>query len=76
MILPYDPLREAILLELSWAICARRAQGVSFDALGREYGLSKEALHLVVERNDRNLEHAAKAGLRRLPNSRLVGQFN
>jgi hypothetical protein len=48
-----DPLREAILLELNWAICARRAQGVSLDALGREYGLSKEALHLVVEHNDR-----------------------
>ena len=44
MILPYDLLREAILLELNWAICARRARGVSFDALEREYGLSKEVL--------------------------------
>ena len=35
MILPYDPLRDAILLELNWAICARRARGISFDALER-----------------------------------------
>ena len=47
MILPYDPLREAILLELNWGICARRARGVSFDALEREYGLSKEVLYLI-----------------------------
>ena len=56
MMLPYDPLREAILLELKRAICARRAQGISFDALGLEYGLSKEAVQFIVRRKDRNLE--------------------
>jgi hypothetical protein len=56
MILPHDPLREAILLELNWAICARRARGVSFDALEREYGLSKEVLYLIARHNDRDLE--------------------
>jgi hypothetical protein len=38
MMLPYDPLREAILLELNRAICARRAQGISLDAFELEYG--------------------------------------
>lgn len=56
MILPYDPLREAILLELSRAISARRARGVSFDELEREYGLSKAALHLIVGHDARNPE--------------------
>ncbi len=42
-----DPLRGAILLELSRAICIRRAQGASLEALGQEYGLSTEALHLI-----------------------------
>jgi hypothetical protein len=56
MILPYDPLREAILLELDRAICARRAQGVSFDALELEYGLSGEALQLILSRHDENQE--------------------
>ena len=55
MILPYDPLREAILLELNWGICARRAQGVSFDALERDYGLSKEVLYLIAEHNKSEL---------------------
>ena len=63
MILPYDPLREAILLELNWAICARRAQGVSFDALERDYGLSKEVLYLIGEHNDRNLEELVTRSL-------------
>jgi lambda repressor-like predicted transcriptional regulator len=64
MILPYDPLREAILLELNQAICARRAQGVSFDALRLEYGLSEEAMQLILRRNDRSLEkRVAKARL-------------
>jgi hypothetical protein len=62
MILPYDPLREAILLELNWAICARRAQGVSFDALERDYGLSKEVLYLIARHNDRNLEQRVNEG--------------
>ena len=65
MILPYDSLRDAILQELSWAISTRRAQGASFDALEREYGLSKETLHLIVgygdQHLDRNLERAAEA---------------
>jgi hypothetical protein len=62
MILRYDPLREAILLELNWAICARRARGVSFDALEREYGLSKEVLYLIARHNDRNLEQRVNEG--------------
>ena len=62
MILPYDPLREAILLELNWAICARRARGVSFGALEREYGLSKEVLYLIARHNDRNLEERVNEG--------------
>jgi hypothetical protein len=73
MILPYDPLREAILLELDQAIRARRARGVSFDALGLEYGLSKEAVQLIVRRNDRSLEKSvAKARLPRLRKARVV----
>jgi hypothetical protein len=48
MILPYDPVREAIVLELNQAICVRRAQGASWDAIGLEYGLSKETVQLVV----------------------------
>jgi hypothetical protein len=46
-----DPLREAILLELNRAIWTRRAQGASFEALRQEYGLSREALHLIAERD-------------------------
>ena len=80
MILPYDSLREAILQELSWAISIRRAQGVSFDTLEREYGLSKETLHLIVGYDDpnvdRNLKRATKAKPRRLANSRQIEQLD
>jgi hypothetical protein len=71
MMLPYDPLREAILMELNRGICALRAQRVSFDALELEYGLSKEAVQSIVRRKDRSLEkpvrrarsrHRPKAG--------------
>ena len=48
MILPYDPVREAIVLELNQAIWARRAQGASWEAIGQEYGLSKETVQLAV----------------------------
>jgi hypothetical protein len=73
MILPYDPLREAILLEFDQAICALRAQGVSFDSLGLEYGLSKEAVHLIARRNDRSLEkRVAKARLPHRRKARVV----
>lgn len=51
MNLPNDRLREAILLELDRAIWTRRAQGASFEALRREYGLSREALHLIADRD-------------------------
>jgi hypothetical protein len=65
MILQYDPLREAILLELNRAICARRAQGISFNALELEYGLSEEAMLQILRRHDRNLEkRAARVRLR------------
>jgi hypothetical protein len=68
MMLPYDPLREAILLELNRAICARRAQGISLDAFELEYGLSKEAVQLIVRRKDRNLEKRVRgARLRHRP---------
>jgi hypothetical protein len=53
MNLPTDPLREAILLELNRAIWTLRAQGASFEAVRQEYGLSKEALHLIAERDGR-----------------------
>ena len=73
MILPYDPLREAILLEFDRAICARRAQGVSFDALELEYGLSEEAMQLILRRHDRNVEkHAPSSRLRHRPKARAV----
>jgi hypothetical protein len=73
MILPYDPLREAILLELDRAIFDRRAQGVSFDALGLEYGLSEEATQLILRRQDRNLEkRVARARLRHRPKARVI----
>lgn len=58
MNLPFDPLREAILLQLDRAISARRAQGASFEALGREFGLSKEALQLVAECDDQAPERS------------------
>lgn len=51
MNLPFDPLRQEILLQLERAISIRRAQGGSFEALGREFGLSKEALHLIAGRD-------------------------
>jgi hypothetical protein len=79
MILPYDSLRAAILQELSWAISTRRAQGATFDALEREYGLSKETLHLIVGYNDqngdRNLDRETK-NARRLANSRQIQQLD
>jgi hypothetical protein len=72
MILPYDPLREAILLELNQAISNRRAQGVSFDALELEYGLSEEAMQVIL-RHDRNLEQrVARARLRHRPKASVV----
>ena len=71
MYLPYDPLREAILLEFNKAISACRAQGASFEALGREYGLSKETVHLIAERDDWLPEkRIAEAILRSRPKSR------
>ena len=51
MDLPFDPLRKEILLQLEQAISIRRAQGNSFEALGREFGLSREALHLIAGRD-------------------------
>ena len=52
MTLPFDPLREAILLQLNQAINVRRAQGASLEALGREFGLSKESLQLIAARDE------------------------
>jgi hypothetical protein len=73
MILPYDPLREAILLELDRAICTRRAQGVSCEALGLEYGLPEDAMQLILRRHDQSLEkRVARARLRRRPKARVV----
>ncbi len=73
MYLPYDPLREAILLELNRAISARRAQGASYEALGREYGLSTRAIHRLAGCDDRMAEkRIAKARLRSRPKSRLL----
>jgi hypothetical protein len=73
MILADDPLREAILLELNQAIRARRAQGASLDVLRLQYGLSEEAMHRILSRNDRNwATRVAKARLRRRPKARLV----
>ena len=72
MYLPYDPLREAILLELNKAITARRAQGASFEALAREYGLSKKAVHLLAGCDDRMPGKCiAKPRLPSRPKSRL-----
>lgn len=56
MQLPYDPLREAILLELNRAIGIRRAQGASLEALSTEYGLSKDVLQRIAEADDQTLE--------------------
>ena len=58
MILPYDPLREAILLELNRAIGVRRAQGVSFGMLELEYGLSEETMQTILRHYDLSLEGA------------------
>lgn len=70
---PSDPLREAILMELNRAISVRRAQGVSFDALELDYGLSEEAMQLVLRRRDRRLEkRVVRARLRRYPKARVV----
>ncbi len=73
MYLPYDPLREAILLELNRAISTRRAQGASFEALGTEYGLSKETVHLIAGRDDWMPEmRIGNAGRRTRLKSRLL----
>jgi hypothetical protein len=70
---PSDPLREAILLELNRAISVRRAQGVSFDALEQEYGLSEEAMQLVLRLHDRRLEkHVDGARLRHGLKARVI----
>lgn len=77
MNLPYDRLREAILQELNRAICTRCARGVSFDVLGREYGLSSEALYLIVRHNDRSPEkRVTKTRVRSRPKSRVVRRFD
>ncbi|WP_194474421.1 hypothetical protein [Bradyrhizobium sp. CCBAU 51753] len=60
MYLPYDPLREAILLELNRAIGIRRAQGASLEALSMEYGLSKDVLQRIAEADDRTTERKAE----------------
>ena len=73
MILPYDPLREAILLELNRAIGVRRAQGVSFGVLELEYGLSEETMQTILRRQDWSLEkRVARARLRQRPKERVV----
>ena len=73
MYLPYDPLREAILQELNRAISTRRAQGASFESLGREYGLSTEAVHLIAQRDDWKPEkRIAKARLQNCSKSRQL----
>lgn len=59
MYLPYDPLREAILLELNRAIGIRRAQGASLEALGTEYGLSIDALQRIADADDRTSQRQA-----------------
>ena len=70
---PYDPLREAILLELNKAIGIRRAQGASLEALGTEYGLSMDALQRIAEADDRTSEEpAAKAIARSRTTQRLI----
>ena len=56
MSLPYDPLREAILLELNRAIGIRRAQGASLEALSTEYGLSKDVLLRIADADERTSE--------------------
>ena len=61
MNLPFDPLRKEILLQLEQAISIRRAQGNSFEALGREFGLSREALHLIAGRDHDNPEKRLQA---------------
>lgn len=73
MYLPYDPLREAILLELNRAICIRRAQGASLEALGTEYGLSMDALQRIADADDRTPErNAAKTIARSRARQRLI----
>ena len=69
---PSDPLREAILLELNRAISVRRAQGVSFDALELEYGLSEEAMQLILRRDRRLEKRVVRARLRHCLKARVV----
>lgn len=77
MNLPLDPLRKAILLQLDRAICIRLAQGASLEALGRELGLSKEALHLMAGRDHGHAEkRVARARTRSRPRSRLLRQLD
>jgi hypothetical protein len=52
MNLPFDPLREAILLQLNRAISIRRAQGASFEALEQEFGLPEETLRRITGHDD------------------------
>jgi hypothetical protein len=71
MKLPHDSLREAILLELTKAISIRRAQGTSFEALRRDFGLSKRGLDLVRMRYLVSSKRITSAGRRTRSNSRL-----
>lgn len=75
MNLPFDPLREAILLQLTRAISTRRAQGASFEALAREFGLSRGALQVLAGCDDQAPERRVATARRRgRPNSQLLGR--
>jgi len=74
MNLPYDSLREAVLLELNRAIRIRRARGASFEALRKDFGLSKQALDLVRARyRGASPKRVVRARLRSRSRSRLSG---
>ncbi len=70
--LPYDPLREAILLELNRAIGIRRAQGASLEALSTEYGLSKDVLQRIADADEETPEMPAEGQCEKLRWERLV----
>jgi Mor family transcriptional regulator len=45
-------------------ICARRDGGLTYEEVGREFGLSREKVRLIVERRTRGKQHKGLSPLR------------
>jgi hypothetical protein len=43
-------------IDRNTSICARRAQGLTFNALAKEFGLSRERIRLIVRHEERRVQ--------------------